>query len=209
MLLKVCGMRDKNNVTDLLEVGPNYIGFIFFEKSKRHVTEFPDVQIPETIKKVGVFVNETQDVVLEKVRNYQLNAVQLHGDESVEYCKKLKAECSSRIEIFKAFSVDESFDFKRTEPYNAVCDAFVFDTKGEDRGGNGVKFNWELLSDYSGTTPYLLSGGIGLEDIELLKKFVQTSAADKCMGVDVNSGFEMKPGLKKIEELKQFKEILP
>lgn len=209
MLLKVCGMRDQKNLADLLEIGPNYIGFIFFEKSKRHVTRFPDIEIPEGIKKVGVFVNETQTTVLEKVMTHKLNAVQLHGDESPEYCAELKVQFNGQVQILKAFSVDETFDFDQTQPYEAVCDAFVFDTKGKERGGNGIKFNWELLSVYTGTTPYLLSGGIGLNDAELLKQFIQTSASEKCIGVDVNSGFESEPGLKKIEEIKQFKEILP
>lgn len=208
MILKVCGMRDTNNVADLLEIGPDYIGFIFFEKSKRHVAQFPNVEVPLAIKKVGVFVNETLENITEKVQEYELKAVQLHGDETPEFCSELSKSIPA-IEIFKAFSVDELFDFNETKPYDAVCDVFVFDTKGKERGGNGVKFNWELLLNYKGTTPYLLSGGIGLEDIPLLKEFVQTSASEDCMGVDVNSGFEVEPGLKKIKELKQFKEILP
>lgn len=208
MKLKVCGMRDKQNLTDLLEIGPDYIGFIFFEKSKRNVTDFPNVQVPSEIKKVGVFVNETHEMISEKVQEHNLKAVQLHGDETPEFCSELR-KALPEIEIFKAFSVDESFDFDTTKPYEAVCDVFVFDTKGKERGGNGVKFDWELLSNYKGETPYLLSGGISLEDIDLLNEFAQSSIAKNCLGVDVNSGFESEPGLKKIEELKQFKEILP
>lgn len=208
MKLKVCGMRDEQNLNDLLEVGPDYVGFIFFDKSKRNVTDFPDVEFPSEIKKVGVFVNESLEIISEKVQKYGLKAVQLHGDETPEFCGEL-SNALPEIEIFKAFSVDESFDFEKTKPYEAVCDVFVFDTKGKERGGNGVKFDWELLSNYKGETPYLLSGGISLEDIELLNEFTQSSIAKNCLGVDVNSGFESAPGLKKIEELKQFKEILP
>lgn len=208
MKLKVCGMRDKQNLTDLLEVGPDYIGFIFFEKSKRNVTDFPTIEVSSEIKKVGVFVNETIERIAEKVQKYGLKAVQLHGDETPEYCKELSKELTE-TDIFKAFSVDDSFDFNSTKPYEEVCDVFVFDTKGKERGGNGVKFDWELLSNYKGKTPYLLSGGIRLEDVDLLKEFSQSGVAKNCLGVDVNSGFESAPGLKKIEELKQFKEILP
>ena len=201
-------MRDKQNLADLLEAGPDYIGFIFFEKSKRNVTDFPNVEVPSEIKKVGVFVNETSESITEKVLKHGLKAIQLHGDETPEFCSKL-SNVLSDIEIFKAFSVDESFDFDSTNPYEAVCDVFVFDTKGKERGGNGVKFDWELLSNYKGKIPFLLSGGIRLEDIDLLNEFAQSNIAKNCLGVDVNSGFESAPGIKKIEELKQFKEILP
>ena len=202
-------MRNQKNVEDLLQVCPDFIGFSFFEKSKRHVMQFPNVQFPYTVKKVGVFVNEAHDEVLEKVRLYDLNVVQLHGDETFTYCHVLQNRLGSQVEILKAFSIDENFKFKSTQAYEAVCNAFVFDAKGKERGGNGVKFNWEILSDYKGATPYLLSGGIALDDVELIRKFMQTTAAKKCIGVDVNSGFELEPGLKNIEELKQFKELLP
>ena len=209
MVLKVCGIRNQNNLEDLIKIHPDFIGFIFFEKSKRHVAEFPNVEFPNTIKKVGVFVNETHKVIIEKVKSHDLNVVQLHGDETPAYCHILKNKLGCRIEIFKAFSIDEKFDFKSTQAYEEVCSAFVFDAKGRERGGNGVKFNWKMLSDYQGATPYLLSGGIGLYDAELISEFMQTTAAEKCLGVDVNSGFELEPGLKNIEELKQFKELLP
>lgn len=208
MKLKVCGMRDKQNLVDLLQIAPDYIGFIFFEKSKRHITEFPKLEVPSGIKKVGVFVNETSKLIAEKVQLHQLKAVQLHGDETPEFCLEL-SKALPGIEIFKAFSIDALFDFEVTRTYETFCELFVFDTKGVERGGNGVKFDWELLSNYRGETPYLLSGGIGLADIDLLNQFVQSGAAKNCLGVDVNSGFEAAPGLKKIEELKKFKQLLP
>lgn len=208
MKLKVCGMRDVHNLEELLTIQPDYIGFIFFEKSKRNVVHFPSVSIPESIKKVGVFVNESPEHICELVQKNDLNAVQLHGDESPTYCKEL-AHLLKGIEISKAFSIDDSFNFQQTLAYEPSCKFFVFDTKGKERGGNGVKFNWEVLSNYDGTTPFLLSGGIGLEDVEALEKFSQTIAAKHCLGVDINSGFEIEPGLKNIEEIKQFKAKLP
>lgn len=201
-------MRNQKNLEELLKVHPDFIGFIFYEKSKRNVTNFPQVAIPDSIKKVGVFVNETLSEVLEKVSYFKLDAVQLHGDESPQYCKDLKQENRSLL-VLKAFSVDEKFDFETTRTYEEECDLFVFDTKGKERGGNGVKFDWRLLANYTGDRPFLLSGGIGLHDVEELKEFLRTSAVNTCVGVDVNSGFEIQPGLKNIEELIQFKENLP
>lgn len=201
-------MKDQKNLKDLMQVCPDFIGFIFFEKSKRHVAQFPNIDFPKSVKKIGVFVNASHDMVLQKVRLHGLTGVQLHGDETPAYCHILKDKLDKEIEIFKAFSISENFDFKSVEAFEIICDAFVFDAKGKERGGNGIKFNWKILSQYPGETPFLLSGGIGLKDVELIKEFMQTKAAEKCLGVDVNSGFELEPGLKNIEELKQFKELL-
>ena len=224
MKIKVCGMRDAENISELIKLEPDYIGFIFYSKSKRFVTNFPKIEIPSKIKKVGVFVNESIETVLEIVQNHQLDAVQLHGNETPEYIDELrKVICHSEqseesikseilrftqndkeIELFKAFSVDDNFDFTKTEAYQKVCDYLLFDTKGKDYGGNGVKFNWQVLDNYNGETPFLLSGGISKVDAEEIKKISHSAFA----GVDINSGFEIKPALKNIANIKEFKQNL-
>lgn len=195
-------MRDSENITELVKLNPDYIGFIFYNKSKRFVTDFPQVSIPSSIKKVGVFVNETIENVINKVSKYQLDAVQLHGDESASFCKELKSKTS--IEIIKAFAVDEDFDFEKTQEYESNCDMFLFDTKGKDYGGNGIKYDWSILKKYKGDIPFLLSGGINGHDVEAIKKFKHS----KFIGIDLNSGFEDAPAFKNIEKLKEFKQKL-
>ncbi|MFK5879494.1 MAG: phosphoribosylanthranilate isomerase [Flavobacteriaceae bacterium] len=224
MKIKVCGMRDSENIQELAKLAPDYMGFIFYNKSKRFVVDFPNVTIPSTIKKVGVFVNESIAVVLELVNNNKLDAVQLHGDESVEYCARLSKEIASssflaktkqtvftnegtsevislkNTEIIKAFSVDKYFDFSITKNYESHCDLFIFDTKGNGYGGTGLKYDWTILNSYKGETPFLLSGGIGYNDVGIVNDFKHP----KCIGVDLNSGFEDAPGLKNIKKLKEF-----
>jgi len=212
MKLKVCGMRESANLQSLIALGPDFIGFIFYNKSKRFVSDFPQVEIPLYIKKVGVFVNETAENILEIVKNHNLDYVQLHGDETPEFCSKLAKNEevnagfleSFQLGVIKAFSVDEDFDFSIIEEFEQYCDYFIFDTKGENYGGNGVKFNWEILKNYKGNTPFLLSGGISkIDSIEINKINYKTF-----VGIDVNSGFELKPGLKNIEDIKEFKQNL-
>ena len=192
MKIKVCGMRDAENISELVKLKPEFIGFIFYNKSKRFVSDFSQVDFPEGIKKVGVFVNETIENILEIVYKYQLDLVQLHGNESSEFCKKLINAFTERsqsektrhsqlvsksheLEIIKAFSVDEYFNFESTVAFKKSCDYFLFDTKGTNYGGNGVKFNWEILQKYNGKVPFLLSGGISKDDVEEIQK-IQHSA---------------------------------
>jgi len=212
MKIKVCGMRDTENISELVKLKPDYIGFIFYDKSKRFVTNFPEVEIPSEIKKVGVFVNESIGKVIEILEENKLDAVQLHGNETPEYCNQLRhselVSESHPIEILKAFSVDNDFDFSKTEPYQKVCDYLLFDTKGKEYGGNGVKFNWQVLDNYKGTTPFLLSGGITKNDVQALLSFLRRQESKKCIGIDINSGFEIEPALKNIEEIKEFKQNL-
>ncbi len=210
MKIKVCGMRDPENLQGLLALKPDFVGFIFYNKSKRFVDFFPQVTIPKEIKKVGVFVNETIEEVLKIVEKYQLDAVQLHGEETPEYCKELKiwhlerCQKAEPLQIFKAFSVDDNFDFSETNAYQEVCEYLLFDTKGKDYGGNGIKFNWEVLQKYQGKTPFLLSGGISKNDVFAIKNFKHHAFA----GIDINSGFEIEPALKNINEIKEFKNNL-
>ncbi len=199
--IKVCGMRDPENISGVAATLPDYLGFIFYPKSKRFVDfESSSVllsAVPDSVKKVGVFVNETQEKVFEIYQNWNLDVVQLHGNETPEYCQQIQ---DSGITVFKAFSVDESFDFDTLDAYSGVCDYFLFDTKGQLPGGTGQKFNWQLLENYKGGIPFFLSGGIGPDDLEDVLSFSQP----QLFGIDINSGFEISPALKDVEKVKNF-----
>lgn len=210
MKLKVCGMKYPDNIEQVASLQPDYLGFIFYEKSARNFEEINIPKLPNTIKKTGVFVNQDLDFVIEKVKKHQLQAVQLHGHESPEYCEQLKRHFEERndekIEIIKAFSICDSFNFEVLKPYEAVCDYFLFDTKGKLPGGNGYTFNWNVLKKYILTKPFFLSGGIGLNEIENVLSFLRKQESKYCHAIDVNSQFEIEPGLKNIEKLKEFKQ---
>lgn len=205
--LKVCGMKSPENMMEISDLGPKYMGFIFYEKSSR----FFKGNLPELssdLKKVGVFVNSDIDDIKNKVLNYQLNAIQLHGTESAEFCLKLAKSLPDTIQLIKVFSIKNSFDFSILEDFEAVCDYFLFDTKGELPGGNGETFDWTVLNNYPSKKPFFLSGGIGLESIEKLKKFLASPVAKYCHAIDVNSKFEIKPGLKNKEDIRTFNETI-
>ncbi len=201
-------MRNAENIKELVQLKPDYIGFIFYEKSSRNVTDFPEVEIPSSIKKVGVFVNASLEYVSNIVRKNSLDCVQLHGDETAAYCKGLKAMMAAKTQIIKAFPVGESFDFEKLEAFDAYVDCFLFDAKGEKVGGNGVVFDWNLLQKNMSKKPFLLSGGLGEDSVSELQKFMKTSLADTCIGWDVNSKFEIRPGFKNIDKIKEFKNKL-
>ena len=194
-------MRDPENVSGVVAAWPDYLGFIFYPKSKRFVGFEPSPEVlgnvPEKVKKVGVFVDETPEKVLEIYRNWKLDGIQLHGHETPEYCRQIQ---NSGITVFKAFSVDESFDFATLEAYSEGCDYFLFDTKGQLPGGTGQKFNWQLLKNYKGLVPFILSGGIGPDDLEAIQNFEHP----RWRGIDINSGFEVNPALKDVEKVKRF-----
>jgi len=189
----------KYNTAEVAMLQPDYLGFIFYEKSPRNF-EGVIPKLPNTIKKVGVFVNATKENVIEKIRIYKLNVIQLHGEETPQFCKELKSEVDTKI--IKVFSVKDAFDFSILEPYEDVVDYYLFDTKGKEKGGNGIIFNWNILKHYPSTKPFILSGGIGSNVIEDLKKFITSSLP--LYSIDVNSKFETKPGLKNIDTLKNF-----
>ena len=209
-LLKICGM--KHNIAEVAELQPDYLGFIFYDKSPRFF--YGDIpSLPPGIKKVGVFVNASLEEILEKIKKYDLNVVQLHGDESEDFCEQLNEglDCTrldkgGTIEIWKVFSIKDKFNFDVLKPFENVVDKFLFDTKGKDKGGNGYTFNWKILKNYPSKKPFILSGGIGLEEIAELKEFLKTDLP--IHAIDVNSKFEMEPGLKNIEALKKFKNEL-
>ena len=198
MIVKVCGMRDAANIRQLEALGIDWMGMIFWPKSKRYVST-PPVYLPQHVRKVGVFVDASLDAIRQHVEDYQLDIVQLHGQESPETLKALKP-----LTLTKAFNIATPEDLQKTEPYEGLADYFLFDTKGKSVGGNGEKFDWSVLDSYQGETPFLLSGGIGSEDAQDVKTFHHP----KCIGIDLNSRFEAEPGLKDITKLKQFLEAI-
>ncbi|SRR6056297_173946 len=203
MKLKVCGM--KYNPEAVAALQPEYLGFIFWEPSSRFFNgEIPPVS--KEIKKIGVFVDAEVDEVLATIEKHNLDGVQLHGKESPQYCLQLKT--SNPVEMIKVFSIKDTFDFSVLAEYEDVCDYFLFDTKGKLPGGNGYTFDWSILKYYPSTKPYFLSGGIGIENKEQIVAFLKRPESKYCHAIDVNSSFESKPGLKKIDELKEFKNLI-
>jgi phosphoribosylanthranilate isomerase len=194
--LKICGMKYPDNILEVGELLPDYMGFIFWEKSARYFDGIIP-NLPKSIKKVGVFVNATLEKILEKIEKYDLQAVQLHGHESVAFCIELKNKIETKIEIIKVFSADEHFDFAILKPFEPVCDYFLFDTKGKLPGGNGTTFDWKVLENYPSAKPFFLSGGIGIEELENVKQIVKTNLP--IYAIDINSKFEIEPGLKNVQ----------
>lgn len=200
MQLKICGLRDLKNVQEVVEnASPDLVGFIFYTKSSRNVdeTKLPGIieKLPANVKKVGVFVNATTSDMLEKAIRYKLDYLQLHGEESVAQCRELY---DSGQKIIKAFGIRQQFDFGQLQSYVPYISYFLFDTKGEKEGGNGYSFDWKVLNDYDQKVPFFLSGGISLENIDEVKEFRNLNI----FGLDVNSKFEVSPGLKDIFKMK-------
>lgn len=194
-------MRNQSNIEDLVKLKPNYIGFIFYAKSKRFIgQQIPDeiqALVPVYIQKVGVFVDEPFDNLLEKFRSNKLDMIQLHGSELPGYCERLK---KLDIPVIKVFSVGADFDFTTVQPYNQFCDYYLFDTAGDLHGGNGVKFDWKKLDQYKESKPFFLSGGIQPIDADEIKNITH----NELYAIDINSGFEIEPGVKDIPILKSF-----
>lgn len=200
MKIKICGMKYPENIQEIAALQPDYLGFIFYDKSPRFMlNEIPALEKP--IAKVGVFVNATQPEIEAKARQYQLEFIQLHGEESPDFCRSLQ---QLKLKVIKSFNIDKQFNFNILEKYKNYCDYFLFDTKDQQYGGNGTVFDWTLLSQYHLPKPYFLSGGIGPESISDLKAFISTAAAQYCHAIDLNSRFETKPGQKNPETLKTF-----
>jgi phosphoribosylanthranilate isomerase len=187
-------MRDAQNIRDVEKLGVDWIGMIFWPQSKRFVAEVPSY-LPKHQKRVGVFVDAPLEDIRQHISDYQLNIIQLHGQESPDYVKALKPHTT-----IKAFNIAKADDLVQTEQYEGIADYFLFDTKGLMVGGNGQKFDWSVLTAYHGKTPFLLSGGIGLDDAESINSFHHPS----CIGIDLNSRFEVSPAFKDIDKLKTF-----
>ena len=202
-MIKVCGMREVENIREVEALGIDLMGFIFWPKSSRYVNERP-AYLSTQCKRVGVFVNASIEEIMQKVQDYALDYIQLHGSESPEYAQRLRSVYGDSVAVIKAFNIATTEDLEATKPYEGLVDYFLFDTKAQLPGGSGQQFDWSVLADYVGETPFLLSGGIGPDDAERVKAFNHP----KCVGIDLNSKFEAEPALKDIQKLKTFLEQL-
>ena len=198
-MIKVCGMRETDNIRDVEALGIDMMGFIFWPKSSRYVSQRPDY-LPKRVKRVGVFVDEDPEQVKRLADDYGLDYIQLHGHETPEVISYLRTPALPHPRIIKAFNISTAEDLIQTQPYEGLVDYFLFDAKGKSVGGNGEKFNWNVLDAYQGSTPFLLSGGIGPDDAERVNAFYHP----KCIGIDLNSRFELAPGFKDVAKLKEF-----
>ena len=195
-------MRDAENNREVEALGIDLMGFIFWPKSSRYVCERP-AYLPTQCKRVGVFVDEDAETIKQIADDYALDIIQLHGHESPEQISHL-SPLTSHLSVIKAFNIATTEDLDATKPYEGLVDYFLFDTKAQLPGGSGQQFDWSVLADYVGETPFLLSGGIGPDDAERVKAFNHP----KCVGIDLNSKFEVEPALKDIQKLKTFLEQL-
>ncbi len=224
MIIKVCGMRDGGNIKAAIKVGADWIGMIFWPKSPRYVQMLPSLTgtLPDSAradnmpqegdeadgtrktKFVGVFVNDSAQNIITRVVNFKLDLVQLHGDESPTFIRNVRATLAKdicpNIKFIKAISVSSATDLDKCAQYEGVVDYLLFDTKCADRGGSGKHFDWSLLEGYHGNTPFLLSGGIGIDDAEELKRL----NLPMMTGIDINSRFETEPGIKDTDKIKTF-----
>lgn len=196
MIIKVCGMREADNIRQVDGLAIDLIGFLFYEGSPRFSAHRPEY-LPLSTKRVGVFVNESETVIGEKIEEYGLHFVQLHGTESPDFCARIQ---SYGVGVIKAFPIGSTDDLPQTAGYTSCCDLFLFDTPTKAHGGSGLSFDWDLLRLYQGPIPFLLSGGIGPDDATRVSDFYHPL----CRGIDINSRFEISPGLKNISLLKSF-----
>ena len=218
MVIKVCGMRDAQNIREVSQLGVDMIGMVFYPKSPRYVEMqsshagiIPDyvkedinIKSAKSPARVGVFVDDMVQNIVTRVVNYHLDYVQLHGNEPREMCENLRLtldpDIRPGIKIIKAISVSDASDIQKYKEYVGAVDLFLFDTKCKTVGGSGRQFDWQVLEQYDGEVPFLLSGGIGPEDASRLHAFHHP----KCIGIDLNSRFEIEPGVKNVEKLKGF-----
>ena len=192
-------MREAENIREVEALGIDMMGFIFWPKSSRYVSQRPDY-LPTKCKRVGVFVDEAPEQVKRLAIDYGLDYIQLHGHETPEVISYLRTPALPHPRILQAFNISTAEDLLQTQPYEGLVDYFLFDAKGKSVGGNGEKFNWDVLDAYQGNTSFLLSGGIGPDDAERVNALYHP----KCIGIDLNSRFELAPGLKDIDALRRF-----
>jgi phosphoribosylanthranilate isomerase len=203
MKIKVCGLRDAENIEAIAELKPDYMGFICYNFSPRFIADMSVAilnELPEGIGKTAVFVNETAENIDKQIAQLGIDAIQLHGNESPELCAAFK----NKVIVIKAFGVDDSFDFSQLDAYKDSVDYFMFDTKTPGHGGSGQVFDWRILDKYKLDVPFFLSGGLSLENLPAIKKITHPAF----YAVDLNSRFEIEPGLKDINRLKQAFELL-
>lgn len=193
-MVKVCGLKIQQNLDAVIDTGVRMIGFNYYPPSKRYLDHTLQIDYDE-VQKVGVFVNASIETITSMVKRDDLQYAQLHGDESIAFCRSVQ----EFVKVIKVFRVNENFDFKTINSYS-FCDLFLFDTYTDDYGGSGKKFDWNSLQGYEGDTPFLLSGGIGPESVEALKDFKHSSY----IGVDINSKFEIEPGVKDVDSIQTF-----
>ena len=198
MLIKVCGMREADNIRAVDALSTDFMGFIFWPHSSRYVAALPAC-LPQRAKRVGVLVDADMADLLQHAAQYGLHAVQLHGHENPAYVRQLRASVG-QLTVIKAFNIATPNDLEQTVPYEGLADYFLFDTKGPSVGGNGKQFDWTVLNAYNGTTPFLLSGGIGPDDAPRIRSFHHPLLA----GIDLNSRFETSPAVKDINQLNNF-----
>jgi phosphoribosylanthranilate isomerase len=199
MIVKVCGLIEETNLVEVTNLNIDMIGLNFYKPSKRYLgekrKEFNEL-IPSFIAKVGVFVNEELDKVLELAEMYNLDMAQLHGSESMEYCKVVQ----NKLKVIKAFGIEEKTQIDKVVKGYENCDYLLFDTKSPQHGGTGRKFDWNTLKTYTKSSPFLLSGGIGPTDHQDILDIDHPAFS----GVDINSKFESEPGVKIVEKVSSF-----
>lgn len=195
--IKVCGMLDPKNIAAVAKLRPDYMGFIFYDKSPRYAASLDPSILPPEIRRTGVFVDASFKQILHTAERYGLHTLQLHGNESPETCSKLQA---AGYEVIKVFSVEREADMMKTVFYEEPCDLFLFDTRTPGHGGSGRRFDWNILDAYTGKTPFLLSGGISPFDANEILNL----SHPMLYGIDLNSRFEIEAGLKNTELLERF-----
>jgi phosphoribosylanthranilate isomerase len=203
MKIKVCGLKEPDNINAVASLAPDYMGFICFDRSPRFIGDLPFEildRLPSSIKKTAVFVDESESKINQLTEAYGFDAIQLHGDESPDFCNSFK----SKVEVIKAFGLHPGFDFDKLDAYNGKVDFFLFDTKTELHGGSGKAFDWNILDKYNLNVPFFLSGGLGLENLEAVKNIDHP----QFYGVDLNSRFETSAGIKDVEKLTKAFELI-
>lgn len=194
-------MKYPDNISAVSKLSIDYMGFIFYPKSARYIDQVPVFNTSNTIQKIGVFVNADKNSILQKAQTFGLHGVQLHGQEPAELCRQLREQ---GLFLLKAFGIDDSFDWKNIAPYLTAVDVLLFDTKSPQHGGTGITFNWQKLREYPYDKPYFLSGGLSVDNLEQAAQFDD----DRLTGLDLNSKFELEPGLKNIDLLTQALKII-
>ena len=203
MKIKICGLKHPDNIADVAALKPDYVGFICYSPSPRYADGLRAetlADLPGTIYKTAVFVNEDAETITKLVDTYNFDAIQLHGNESPEFCRSFM----DKVDVIKAFGIDQDFDFGRLNAFAGNVDYFLFDTKTPKHGGSGQVFDWKLLDNYALDIPFFLSGGLSLDNLETIKNINHP----QFYGVDLNSRFEIEPGLKDISKLKKAFTIL-